>query len=681
MRTMCNLKNIGQPMRRLITLPVYVIALLFFACRLASQDSPISQEPPLKSEDMKDIFRYAKSKIRVSREHSFVDVVRIDGGMFGCGSSNNIREMEELARTSHDLILEIDETSPADVVEQLVSSYFTSHVSVDNLTMKYWDPEEKFEKYKAEVCMDKSIFFDDEPIMLTTEISGADASWRLFTPTNLRIRDENERDVNILLYPVTDRDSVMRSKVWDSRTKQIIDLTSFVEPYYGVEHIYKFSPGKYTATFYFYSHYKTQTVGLESYAAMGSRRWGKLHSNTISFEIYDRKDHPQLDIDELFQQASKQIDKNLPHDAVKTFKKIVSSSTEFSVIQKAIRNMILIRHIVRYDDTSRYQEKNLRTEMDNFVEKAGNNPNRQLESIVLSLSLLHVPMEVRKELICRYAKCKDSFWNNTPVDKSEEEFFKDFYPGNFFSFPQLRPILEEAIANPQTCSRTLRDNYLSISEQDFHKEPKIMLGFLRTSPSDVLSYYSKNKAPRELVPFIAQYFEDKTNTWGNGSIQANVMDGAFEAFEKAVGLNLGFPDDQQYDRIHYRDAIKMIVKRWWKLHAFEYGVTEDASDELILSRIHAMRQAHEARWGVVREVIEKDGRIEIDFDRKGVINVDSCGVREKIELAKDINVPGNLKKGVLAVICVTLKGDILRPERPEYVVATPNAIWAIPSKE
>ena len=559
-----------------------------------------------------------------------------------------------------------------------------------------WNPDKEFKGYKADIAIDKNQYFDDEPVMLTLKITDGrsdKASWSLFTPSRLRISDEKGKDVDFLAYPVSGTDDVIRSKLWGSIKEKTFDLTSFTDPYYGVEYIYRFPPGKYTITYYFYSNSR-KPIGVGSSHLDGECRWGKLHSNTIPFEISERKPRMPIDTEELFRKASKLIDENKPEEAVGEFRKIVASTSDFPTVRRAIENIIIIRHLVHYNDVLPAGKKanmnrrppsygdNLRKGIEDFAQKSRKSRNQWIEPLSLGLSLLHVPMETRKEIVDRFLKCPDHFWVGGEIDKAEEEFFKDFRLGDFIAYPQLRSILEEKIANPKTCKGKLMEIYLKIPEQDFPKSPETMLAFLRLYPPNVLEYYTENQAPKELVPFIAQYFDDEKTTWGNGAVQAHVSDAAFAAFETAVGFNLGFQKDptRDYDRISFRDIIKTLLKRWWKIHGYEYGFTENTGDELILARIKAMREADEARFGVIKKVSEENGHFVVDLDRTGIIGEDNCGSNDKIHIANGINLPENLKEGAKAVICINYEGDPLKFEEKAKVNGS-NCIWIIPPDE
>jgi hypothetical protein len=240
----------------------------------------------------------------------------------------------------------------------------------------------------------------------------------------------------------------------------------------------------------------------------------------------------------------------------------------------------------------------------------------------------------------------------------------------------------ETIHNTKECPRTLCEIYLNISEKRLPRDPETMLALLRVYPFEVLDYYCKNKAPREMVPFIAQYFDNTSETWtdGKGKVQAMLKDDAFQAFEKAVGLDLGFTDalsDSRFqkDRVRSREAINTIIKRWWGLHDFEYGVTQGADEKTILTRMQAVEQAHETGWGEVREIIKKEGKVFINFDIKRSIGGRPIGSRRKIEVGKGIPLPDGLKKGVNAVMCYKYKKGLFSGD---YILDNPDGIWVCP---
>jgi hypothetical protein len=542
--------------------------------------------------DKKLTYKYSNATIIISGDKEYeMNTGEHGSGFFSC---RNISEMEDLAKNSEKLVIELDESSDMNIVSRLMRSYRNTHESDDNLELKLWRPDEKYKDYdyKAKISLNKNRYSDREPVMLTLKIRGENdkwsVAWQLFTPCSLRIRDEKGGDIDFLAYPVSGLDDAIRSKIWAGMEENSFDLSSFIDPYYGVEHIYKFSPGKYTVTYYFYSPYRPIGVGKRHYAD-AECRWGQNHSNTVTFEIFEDKNAGKADIKALFRSAYKFIDENKPEDAIGEFKKVVRSTKDFSNVRKAIEHIMIIRRLAYYEPLQfmkniarkhafhRYGD-DLRKAIEDYEKEVKNSLNRCFEANSLGLSLLHIRTEESREIIERFIKCRDSFWTKEGVDEAEEKFFKNFHLEGYIKFPQLRPILEKKIADPEKCSKELLELYLETSERDFPKSPQTMKAFLQKYPLPVLEYYAENKSPRELVPFFAQYFDDETNTWGNGEVQAHVSDAAFKAFENAVGLNLGFSKDHDgdYCRISHRNQIRDILKQWWKVHEHEYGLTTSA---------------------------------------------------------------------------------------------------------
>ncbi|HCE46142.1 MAG TPA: hypothetical protein DET40_21570 [Lentisphaeria bacterium] len=560
---------------------------MVFPFRLHAQDN-ISNSINSVSDEQKS-FTYKKATIRISGDNDFeYETSTCASGEYGGrASSHKISEMEKISKISYGLVLELDESSDMETVSRLMKSYRSSHLSDENLDLKLWNLDERYQDYKAEISLDKKQYIDYEPVILTLKINNENdkaASWKLFTPSSFRIRDERGKDVDFLAYPVSGRDQVIRSKVIVAIKEKSFDLTSFTDPYFGMEYIYRFPTGKYTVTYYFYSPFRPIGVGKSHYVD-GECRWGRFHSNTVSFEISEGGNHPKTDVDALFQNASKFIDENKPEEAVGAFKKIAASTRDFSSIRRAIENIVIIRHLVHYNGTPLIGNhaqmpsyvNNLRKGIKDLLEESRNSVSPWIDPLSLGLSLLHIPKEESRKIIERFLKCSDDLECRGGIDKTEKEFFREFRLEDFIVFPQLKSILEEKIADPKTCNRKLLEIYLKVPEREFPKSPKIMIGLLQKYPKVVLEYYAENKAPKELVPFIAQYFDDEEDTWGNGTVHVHVSDAAFKAFENAVGLNLGFKkDDRYYDRISSRDSIRALLKQWWKLHGREYGGTENA---------------------------------------------------------------------------------------------------------
>jgi hypothetical protein len=81
----------------------------------------------------------------------------------------------------------------------------------------------------------------------------------------------------------------------------------------------------------------------------------------------------------------------------------------------------------------------------------------------------------------------------------------------------------------------------------------------------VLEHFCKVPAPIQLLPLIVPFFDDTTPLWGKSTIQAQLRDAAFMAFEKAVGLQLGF-GRLHANRVRHRDAIREILEDWRRRH-------------------------------------------------------------------------------------------------------------------
>ena len=154
----------------------------------------------------------------------------------------------------------------------------------------------------------------------------------------------------------------------------------------------------------------------------------------------------------------------------------------------------------------------------------------------------------------------EAFWRSEN-DASEQELFSDAPFCELFNFPQYRPLLERAIAQPKTCSRPVLEAYLGAPWKSVETVGLI----LKTRPEIALNHFCSEKAPRSLIPAIAGFFNDRTPMWKDSKY--TVMDYAFAAMQFNEGIEWKF---QQGEWIKNRDEIKASVEEWWSKHRSEF---------------------------------------------------------------------------------------------------------------
>jgi len=321
---------------------------------------------------------------------------------------------------------------------------------------------ERFAKATAQLELNKEEYVAGEAIFATLKIAENEswqrkkvANWWLYSPECIRIQDENEKDVALLVYPLCEPDQYIRSKIFRAFSSKTIDLTSFVEPNFGVEYVFRFTPGKYTATFYFTFEYLHERDGFGYYDMAHPKVWGRFASNSVTFAVRKATKKHDRDIRELLKKAEQAVTKNKADESVAIYKEIILGCGEQTQIQAAIQQIRLIRRCRSYDYEilrkipTITENQPLAAQIRALLEKQG---GFLPEKTSLRLSLLHVPESERITWCRRYARNmlprEKSKYASIEEEAAEDQLFHDLGFEELFHFPQFNRAWLESAKTP-----------------------------------------------------------------------------------------------------------------------------------------------------------------------------------------------------------------------------------------
>jgi len=603
------------------------------------------------------------------------------------GWGADIYAMREYLRKSDRAEFLLEPESDLDVLKRLVAYFAEAHGPWHEVVMQPLDPSRYAHRLHATLSLPKETFREGEPIPLTirTEADPAaeqgqfvdhTAPWWLFSVTQLLIQNQDGREVNPFIYPVSGGSGGVRSKVFYDLEKKTIDLTAFVEPYHGQEYVFRFKPGMYRVTFYLHSDWDQSRT--ES-GFIGPRWLGSRTSNTVTFTVKAAPPDKRPDLKVLLARAEELIDQNKPNEAVRAYKRAILHTRDQATIQKAIRQIVLIRSCASYDsppDFSRFLRKptdegalSLGECMRRVVENEKECANPWLHRQTVELSLLHVPPEDRKAWVERYLNVIDlvkgpwDAWTVEPEDREEVELWRRVQLDHLFACPQYKPILDEAVRHPERCDPFFIGVYL---REQRDKDPAILRTFLEREPQRVFEHYVHRRAPLELVPFIPRYFEGKHARY------------AMAAFIRAVGLDLEFdprPASLSDKPAMSENVVKAFLQDWWRCYAPDFGVTLNTEEADILGRIAAIRQADQVLEGYVEKAEHKEGHLLLDFYTRRRVR-GFPGNPHDLHVPAGFDVPKSaFDRDNRTFVCVTCGRNETR------LVDSPHAIWIVLKQE
>jgi len=622
---------------------------------VAEGESPVATQPPEERTERIEIERDPRGL----RDHYLGRVAEAD-------------------RAEFDLYPESD----LEFLKQLIGRYAETHGHWQTVTVEPRDPAAFWVAwFKPVLRMDRAEFRVGEPIPLTIEShkpDGADertpdhpgVPYARFSVLFLRILDEDGNEVNPFLHPVSESDGVIRSKVIYGIEKKSIDLTSFLEPYYGVEYVYLFEPGTYRVTYYMHAFLHNGMPEM-----FEKRRLGSKTSNTVTFTVKPAEADKRADPDALWTEAERLLAQAKPNEAVDTYKRVILHTKDQATAEKAIRQVLAIRRVASYDDLNgEFEDAPLAQRLANL--KQNDEAMRTLTGDARRLSLLHIPEEERRawlkawldlqELDYRWRRGKPLSPEQGKRLEREWEVGDNLHFDRLFNYPQFRPFLDEAIKRPDECPIGYLQSYLDIVED---KDPAVLRAFLERDTRTVLGYYhypTLRTPPMELVPFLPAHFDDEfIGPW------------AVDVFIRAAGLDLRMdPTPSEYgSRPHVsQETIRSFVNAWWQAHAVDFGATAGADDETILRRLAAIRAADEVVQGKPSKNEKGDEDNGVSFWVWGTIHTSVSGGSRKVLMPEGVELTEDAFSGDrLYILCLSRS---IRDSR--FTLTGPDGIWTVP---
>jgi hypothetical protein len=391
----------------------------------------------------------------------------------------------------------------------------------------------------------------------------------------------------------------------------------------------------------------------------------------------------RADVKELFARAAALTKKNLPNDAVETLKKIVKASRDQAVIEKAIDEIMLIRVCAMWDYVDGFEPLERLAEMveKHRVEKAD---WRRRNNMARELSLLHLPENERKKWCDRYQRLGAEEFVDDAEKDALTEFFFGCGPHELFHYPQFRSIMVEQLTRPAECASFYVEAYLGLP---IPKDPATMKVLAARSvsrnPYRIFDYYGEHKAPIELIPFLAARGLADKLTKVDGYALGAVEDSALAAFEKAVGLDLGYDEWRSWKsgskaRARDRAHIRALLAGWWRQHSHDYGVTDGADEATVAARIAAIKDADYVLEGLIKSAKKSEGGVSVALTKrraiKGVLN----NYQPEFRVPAGVAIPKTLlAEGIRVVVCLT-RDKVDPAGRPAgLVLKSPAALWKI----
>lgn len=495
-----------------------------------------------------------------------------------CGTTGDVSCMEDLIRELDKTVLAVDGTSNPEMVHRFVDTYLGKPGFWKEIALGPGDPDKRWEGYDVRLSMDKTEFVQDEPVPVTMSVTTDDpwgSPWWFLSPDHLRVQDAQGRDVSLFHRPVSGFDNRVRSKVFVTAKERTADLTSFVEPYHGIEFVNRFEPGTYSVTFYFSFDWPHQDNCIEPEDFAYPCVWGPKKSNTVTFTVRAAESKPSVNIDALFEKGGELVAKSKANDAVRTYKQVILNTVDQQLIEKAILQILLIRSVSAHDDEGLYEKpeeeakkplpERIRVYLKENVERFGGlHCVSWLGPLAFRLSVLHLAGNEARRWYGEYIgfRAGEFDWD-TPEGRELTLRWDEADGARLFHFPLYRALLMADLGNAKGCPRQCAEIYLRLPGE---KDVELLRKLLHKHPDPVLEHFCEVPPPRELLPDIERYFDDRTSIWGESTIKVERRDAAYLAFERAVGLRLGLRR-LDADRVRQRDAILEILEDWRRRHS------------------------------------------------------------------------------------------------------------------
>jgi hypothetical protein len=451
-------------------------------------------------------------------------------------------------------VLRFDGTAGPEFLADLVRTFGETHGFWREIALAERDPDAEFDGCEATVSLDKSSYAADEPVLLTIDVS-REVGEDILTPEHLRIVDSSGEEVNILARSLGGGHLYLGAA--NELPTKTLDLTSFVTPPGDEEYVWRFAPGRYSATFHFSVGWPEWREPFEGVKELGPREWGRKTSNTLSFEVRETPPPSPERLRAMFDEAARLAEEaralgiatswlekgKRTREAVDVLKRVIVISPDLATVLEAVRRIEAVRADKRSD------------------------PDAPPGSDALVLALANATERDRRAACERYVRAwkKDM---RDEADPAETKLARSFPFRSLFEHPQFRPILEEHVRR-EAVDYPYAEVYLWHAGA---KDAAVMAHLLPRYPGQVLEHYAWHKAPPEVAALFPDYFESEEPVLGSDYGVWLRADAALAAFELAAGLDLGYRD--RADRIRDREHIAGVLGRWWWRNGKTFGASD-----------------------------------------------------------------------------------------------------------
>jgi len=465
---------------------------------------------------------------------------------FGGGIETARDHMAASKRT----VLRFDKAARGEFLAEFVRTFVDTHGFWQEITLAERAPDAEYEGCEATISLDKSSYAVGEPVLFTVNVS-REVGVDILVPEHVRIVDSSGQEVNILTKSLGG--GQLYTGVVNRLSTRTLDLTSFAAIFSHEDYVWRFAPGRYSATFHFSVGWPEWHEPFEGIKELSPRHWGRKTSNTVSFEITETQPSPGR-VRAMFDTAARLAEeaKALPvatqrqekdartRDAVDVLKRVIVSSSDLATTLEAVRRIEAVRADKNYD------------------------PDTPPSSDALVLALANATEQDRRAACERYVRaCRKA--TREELNAAEKELVRGFPFRSLFEQPQFHAILDEEVRR-----EVVEWPYAEVFFwYPGAKDADVMAHLLPQYPAQVLGHYSWYKAPPKIAKLLPGYFGNKEEVYQSGGMRWLCADAALKAFELAAGLDLGYGD--RSDRIRDREIIAGVLGRWWRRNPKAFG--------------------------------------------------------------------------------------------------------------
>ncbi|MHC5053929.1 MAG: hypothetical protein ACYTKD_04350 [Planctomycetota bacterium] len=328
-------------------------------------------------------------------------------------------------------VLRFDGTAGPEFLAELVRTFGETHGFWQEIALSERDPDAEFDGCEATISLNKSTYAADEPVLLTIDVS-REVDELILTPEHVRIVDSRGTEVNIFARSLGGGHLYLAGL--NKLSTRTFDLTSFITPPGDEEYVWRFAPGRYSATFHFSVGWPEWREPFEGVRTVGRREWGRKTSNTVSFEIRETPPPAPERVRAMLDEAARLAEEARAHaagsrwlekgkrtrEAVAVLKRVIVSSSDLATVLEAVRRI----ETVRADEWS--------------------DPGAPPDSDALVTAFANATERDRRAACERYVRA----WKRDmrgEADSAETKLVRSLPFRSLVERPQFRAILDEAV--------------------------------------------------------------------------------------------------------------------------------------------------------------------------------------------------------------------------------------------